>query len=423
MACIPNMRDRRRVGHLVLGGLCAVAFTGQPASSGELDLLGAVSMRGVVAVARTPWLAGGFGRLGEGGDGTHHTLRGELHLGADWSPSPTWLVHAHGVAHGEPSSYLGQRAGLTEAFVQFRPELTPAYALRFRAGLFFTPTSLENTDPLWQSPYTITLSALNTWIGEEVRLTGIEGALQHKGTRGRLELAGTIFVANDPSGALLAWRGWTVGDRLSTVGEILPLPPIESFRPGGAFADQRDDGTRPFDELDTRPGYAARARASVGALRVQAAFTDNRGDRRLERRQYSWETRFGQAGLELRLGPQVTLVAEGALGDTGMGPAAPGGPQVQLRFRSGYALVSWNRGAWRLSARMDGFENEDRDRTAELDDESGWALTTAAFWKPSRFVRLGIEYADVRGDRAAGVLGDASSGKDRRGVLEVRLAF
>ena len=165
---------------------------------------------------------------------------------------------------------------------------------------------------------------------------------------------GDRLVANDPSGALLAWRGWTLGDRLTTVGETLPLPPIESFRPGGAFASQRDDGTRPMDELDSRAGYAARARASFGhALRVQGAFTDNRGNRRLERGQYSWETRFGQAGLELRLGPQVTLLAEGAQGDTGMGPALPGGPQVQLRFRVGYALVSWSRSAWRLSARVE----------------------------------------------------------------------
>jgi hypothetical protein len=391
------------------------------AMPGELDLLGVASARGTVADGRTPWLQGGFGRLTEGGDGAEALLRGELHLGVDWAPSPTWLVHAHAVAHGEPDSYAGQRAGLTEAFLQFRPELTPATALRFRAGLFFPPTSLENTDPLWQSPYTITLSALNTWIGEEVRLTGFEGALQQQGTDSRLEIAGTVFVANDPSGALLAWRGWTLGDRLTTVGEVLPLPPIDSFRPGGAFGSQRDDGTRPLDELDARLGYATRARASLGdALRVQAAFTDNRGDRLLERGQYSWETRFGQAGLEVRLGPQVTFVAEGALGDTGMGPAVPGGPYVQLRFRAGYALVSWSRGAWRLSARVDGFDNEDRDSTAEPDDESGWAVTAAAFWKPGRFVRLGIEYADVRADRA--VTGEASRA-DRRGVFEVRLGL
>ena len=172
----PISSMKHRLGSIVLS-LVATAFSARPATPGRvLDVLGVAAFRGVAADGRTSWLQGGFGRLGEGGDGTDVVPRGELHLGFDWKLSATWRVHAHGVAHGEPASYSGQRAGLTEAFVQFRPELTPATALRFRAGLFFPPTSLENTDPLWQSPYSITLSALNTWIGEEVRLTGVEGA-------------------------------------------------------------------------------------------------------------------------------------------------------------------------------------------------------------------------------------------------------
>jgi hypothetical protein len=216
-----------------------------------------------------------------------------------------------------------------------------------------------------------------------------------------------------------------VGDRLTTLGEVLPLPPLRSFAPGQAFADQRDDGTRPVDELDSRPGYEVRARFSHGeAVRVQAAFYDNRADRRLYDGQYAWQTRFAQAGLEAKLGPDVTFLAEGALGDTGMGPALPGGPQVQIRFRVGYALLSWARGAWRVSGRVDGFENDDRDSTAEPDQESGWAWTAAAFWKPRAFLRLGLEYVSVGGDRPAA----AFSGRDpdaygKRALFELRLAF
>jgi hypothetical protein len=389
--------------------------------AGEFDVVGVVSLRGAIVESRPTWLAGGFGRLSEGGDGTRALGRGQLHLGLDWTPSETWRVHAHGVVQGEPESYGGRRAGLAEAFVQFRPELTPSTAIRVRAGMFFPPTSLENTDPLWQSPYAISLSLLNTWIGEEVRLAGLEAALQRRSDRHRLELAGTVFMANDPGGTLLAWRGWALGDRLVTVGEVLPLPPLPGLRSGGPFADQRDDGTRPLDELDGRPGYAARARWSAGdALRLQAAFTDNRGDRRLHRGQYAWQTRFVQAGVEARLGPQVTFVAEGALGETGMGPPMPGGPEVQLDFRTAYALVSWHRDAWRVTTRLDGFENDDRDTTADPNGESGWAVTAAAFWKPRSFVRVGIEYATVHGERPAA---SAVRERDRRGQLEVRLAF
>jgi hypothetical protein len=398
-----------------------LAFAAGRAGAGELDVLGVVSMRAAVVKSRPTWLEGGFGRLSEGGPATETLLRGEVHLGLDWTPTESWLVHAHGVAHGEPSSYRGQQAGLVEAFIQFRPELTPATALRLRAGIFFPPTSLENSDPLWQSPYTISLSLLNSWIGEEVRTTGAEAALQRRGERHRLELAGTAFVVNDTSGTLLAWRGWAMGDRLLTYGETLPLPPVPGLQPDGPFSEQRDDGTRPLDELDSRVGYAARARWSLGdSLRLQGAFTDNRGDRGLHRGQYAWQTRFGQAGLQLRLGSEVTLLAEAAWGDTGMGPPMPGGPEVQLRFRVGYALLSWNRGGFRLSARLDRFDNEDRDTTADPNGESGWGLTTAAFWKPRPFVRVGIEYAAVRGERPAA---SPNREQDQRAQLEVRLTF
>jgi hypothetical protein len=61
--------------------------------------------------------------------------------------------------------------------------------------MYFPQPSRENVDPLWSSPYTITLSALNTWIGEEVRLTGLEAALVHRGDNG--ERAGVGQVETD----------------------------------------------------------------------------------------------------------------------------------------------------------------------------------------------------------------------------------
>jgi len=398
------------------------------AAAGEVRVLGVASGRGLIVEGQRSWLEGGFGRLTEGAGERYDampTVRGQLHLGLDWTPAETWLVHAHGVLRGEPSASRGQSTGLVEAFLQYRPELSPTTTLRFRAGLFFPQTSLENTEPLWQSPYTITLSSLNSWIGEEMRLTGLETAVTLRGDRDRVDLAGAAFVANDPTGTLLGWRGWTLGDRLSTLGEVLPLPPLSSFEPGQAFADQRDDGTLPFDELDSRISWQARVRwTRTDVFRLQAAFTENRADRRLYRGQYAWETRFAQAGLEVKLGPDFTLAAEGAIGDTGMGPEMPGGPQVQVRFRTGYALLSWSRGAFRVTARLDGFENDDRDGTAEPNDESGWSWTAAAFWQPKAFLRIGLEYLDLDSDRPAAAFSGADPDTGaRRAQLEVRLRF
>ncbi len=393
----------------------------------EVAIHGVASARGLVVEGQKSWLEGGWGRLTEGAGEPNDALpavRGQLHLGLDWRPGSIWLVRASGVVQGEPDASLGQRAGVVEAFVQAQPDITARTQLRVRGGLFFPQTSLENVDRLWQSPYTVTLSAWNTWIGEEVRLGGLETAWILQGARDRVELAGTAFGANDASGALVAWRGFALGDRLTTIGEVLPLPPLTTLEPGGAFAAQRDDGTRPVDELEGRVGWQARARYSrEGRIRVQAAFTDNRGDRALHRGQYAWRTRFGQAGLEMNLGPDVTFVAEGALGETGMGLPAPN-MRVDLRFRTGYALLSWNRGPVRVSGRVEAFDNEDRDGVAEPNEEDGWALTGAVFWQATRLLRVGAEYLTVRAQRPAAAFSGADPDTDaRRAVLELRLAF
>jgi hypothetical protein len=409
-------------------GLCVLASCASASLRADaLDVHGALSARGIAVSGPPGWLEGGFGRLTEGGraDGTRALFRGEGQLGLDWRPGEAWLLRVHASAHGEPSSAGGQRAGLAEAFVQFRPELTARTALRLRAGLFFPPTSLENVEPLWQSPYTVTLSALNTWIGEELRLSGADAAVVWQGERHRLELGGAAFGAADTSGALLAWRGFAFGDRLSTVGETLPLPPLVTLGPGGAFADQRDDGTRPVDELDDRVGWHARARfARESAFRLQAAYTDNRGDRALHRGQYAWRTRVAQAGLEANLGASVVIVAEAAAGDTGMGPAVVDGPHVDLRFRVGYVLVSWRTGRFRLSGRVDAFDGDDRDGTAEPNGERGWSATGAVFYQPARILRLGAEYVAVRADRDAAAFSGAARSTDAdRATVELRLVF
>lgn len=411
-------------------GLWAVVALGGAvrARAGELDLQGAIFARGAWARGQESWLVGGFGRLPEGAsasDDSRTALRGQAHLGLDWKPSQRWLVHAHGVLQGEPSAYRGQRAGLVEAFVQFRPELDVQTALRLRAGTFFPQTSLENVDPLWQSPYTLTLSALNTWTAEELRLTGLDAALVRETGRGdRLELAGAAFGLADTAGTLIAWRGWSLGDRLTTAGELLPLPPLESLAPGGAFTDQRS-GTRPVDELDQRLGWQTRARWTwPGGGGLRAAYLDNGGDRELYGGQYSWQTRFTTLGLELPLGKLVKLLLEGADGRTGMGPRQPGGAQVELRFRTGYALLTLGRERWRVSVRAEGFRNRDLDGTAEPGQESGRAFTFAAFWSPSRVLRLGAEYLELRAQREAAAFSGADPDTDaRRALLELRLSF
>jgi hypothetical protein len=397
------------------------------ADAGELTHHAVAAGRGIEVESRTAWTAGGFGRLteGEGQDAFAALARGEAHLGVDWAPASAFLLRLHGTARTEPDAAAGARAGLTEAFLQFRPELRPDLALRFRAGLQFPPTSRENVDALWQSPYTLTLSAINSWIGEELRPIGLDLALQlGEAGRARFELAAMAFGGADTAGALLSWRGWAMGTRLSVVGESLPLPRLPTLDAGGAFGEQRRFETRPIDEIDDRVGWQARARWSKsGVGLVQGAWTDTRGDRALHDGQYAWATRFASLGAEAQLG-RFRLIAEALDGETGMGLAT--GPHVDLRVRAAYALVSWSssRDTLRLSARYDRFRNDDRDHVAEPNQESGWAWTAAAFCAPRPWLRIGLEYLELRADRpAAEFAGSGLDASARRAQAELRLRF
>jgi hypothetical protein len=404
---------------------CAGLLAGA-ADGGELNLDAVLVGRGLDVTGPTSWLGGGFGRLTEGAGGPSRSARlgrGQVHVGLDWRPSELFLVHAHGLGRLDGGDDAGDAAGLAEAFLQYGPELSPELALRFRAGLFFPPTSRENVGPLWSSPYTLTFSALNAWIGEEARLAGLDTTVRLRSSGGgEVQLSSAVYAGADTMGTLLAWRGWSLGDRLSVLGEVLPLPPLRSLAPGGGFALQRADGTRPVDELDGRAGWQARARwvGSGGAL-VQAAYTDNGGDRALHRGQYSWKTRFGQAGAEVQVG-RLALVGEAALGDSGMGMLDE--PHVDIRFRVAYLLASWGGERARLSARLDWFDNDDRDGREEPGRESGRAWTLAALWRPWSHVRLGVEYLQVRADRPAAADSGFSPDTDARRLLaEVRVVF
>src|SRR5262249_48577180 len=127
---------------------------------------GFVTARGIYVRSQPSWRDHGFGKFDVGAasstDGAT-THQEEAHLGVDWTPAQWLTVHAHGLAR--------KRGGLVEAYVDLRKG-----DFRLRAGQFFLPTSRENTDKLWSSPYTISFSALNTWIGEELRPIG--GQLQ-----------------------------------------------------------------------------------------------------------------------------------------------------------------------------------------------------------------------------------------------------
>jgi len=401
-------------------GVCPAA----PSSADELKLTGFLFGRGVLVDGPPSWLDGGFGRFTEpgraeaGGRDLARSGRGELQARLEWRPSLVWSVRIHGLARYESTTEQA-RAGVTEVFVEFSPELTPATGLRLRLGTLFPSTSFENTRPLWSSPFTLTLSALDTWIAEELRPTALEATLVRKGSDRdhELEVGAAVLAGADTSGALLAWRGWTLGDRLVTIGERMPLPPLASFEPGGGF-DRQHSGTTPTAELDGRPGWMARVRWSAGPRAgLQVWALDNAGDRRLHRGEYAWRTQLIAAGVTLSAGPHFTLAADGMAGRTGMGPADEA--HVDIDFRTAYVLASFGGPRARLTGRYDVFRNVDRDHTAEPDDDDGHAWTAAALWSPARRLRVAVEAARIVASRPAAPFDTGG----RRFSGEIRVGF
>jgi hypothetical protein len=315
----------------------------------------------------------------------HDDFVGRAHIGADYHPAQWLELHASGTEHG-----------LIEAHATVRKELG-LDDVQLRAGAFFLPTSRENRDDNWASPYTIGFSSLNAWIGEEVRPRGVDLQYRHV-THGGHTLAGgaTAFRGNDTMGTLLGWRGWSPGDRLTAYGETRPLPALFSLADTGPFWRQRDAGTQPFGkDLDGHTGWSARVRFD----RFQYTYVDNGGDRALYGDQYSWQTHFHLLSAEFGNPDRFVAATEYLRGETYMGL---GTPFVAADFWSTYLLLSQKVGRNRFSARYELFSTVDEDHSAaEVNDESGRAWTLAYLFDVTPRLRAGAEFAQVTGHRVA----------------------
>jgi hypothetical protein len=386
-----------------------------------------VHLWGDAMLARAPrsWLDGGFGRLDAGEKETGEgELAGRLtgEIGIDFHASENVRLHAHVLTRAEaPAS--GDRSGFVEAYLEWK-KLTAHGELRTRGGAFFLPTSRENVEALWSSPYTSTFSAVNSWMAHEVRPIGVDAEWRIPvAETAEVRLAGTVFGGNDSMGSLLAWRGWSLSRRVSLLGEVLPLPPLASLRDPEMFGRQRSDGTRPLgNDLDGRAGYSARVRWQLPSrASVQLLHLDTRGDRALHDGEYAWATRFDHLAAEWNLSPRTTVAGEWLRGESGMGDR--NAAFVQIDFESKYLLLSHTRGRARYSVRGEDFEVRDRDHSAaENDDDDGQALTAAVRLQWNAHVATTLELLEVQGEHAAAPESERRR-NHRAGTVAVDLTF
>lgn len=408
-----NLSPRRRAAALVFFPLFACALA-RPAGAGEAPTVtGWVRLSGGAIDSDPSFLAGAYGKLIDGEQPESpraDALLGELRLAIDWEPAPGWRLFAHGVARrgSADDSAVSSASGLLEGFAERRFGFGAGHEIAVKLGQFFLPASRENVEELWTSPYTLTLSALNSWVAEEIRPIGLDLAWSRTDVREqRWSLAASLFGGNDTAGTLVAWRGFALHDRPTPTAEFLPLPPLAVL--ATTFAGQDERGTRPFSgDLDGRLGYAGRARWDAPGRRavVQATAFLNHGDRALHAGQYAWRTDFRWLSTEVDLPGGLRLLGEWGTGTSAMGFAPPGQRSssiVDIGFDVLYAMLSWQRGAVRTSLRYDDFVVEDRDSTPGDDNsEDGSAWTLAVLGTLGESFRVGLEmlYLEARRPQA-----------------------
>ena len=316
-----------------------------------------------------------------------------------------FFVHANVDAEPDKKQHRG-RVDLIEGFVFFRRQLTGLLHLEVRGGAIIPPLSLEHPGAAWTTIYTITPSAVNSWIGEEVRVTGGELNLLWTGASHELAVTGAGFGGNDPTGSLLAFRGWSLHDRVSGLSDRLPLPPIPAIGPGGPFAGPQPAWVSPFREIDGRLGYYGAAKwETFDRLIVSAMHFDNRSDQiQFDGDQYAWNTVFDNVGLWLSIPRGFELAAQLLAGTSRMGRTVAGEDAVNIDFAAAYGLVSYLQGRHRLSLRYDNFDIKDRDvALGAIDDstEDGEAWTLSYWLSTGEWHRLAVEWTRVDSERAA----------------------
>lgn len=323
---------------------------------------------------------------------------------------------------------LGSFGDFTEAYLEWRPVPRSANRYRLKVGAFYPRISFENVGPGWSNPYTTSSSAINTWVAEELRTFGAELSVSRRpeslGGAHTFSLYGAAFVNNDPAGALLAWRGWSLHERQTRFDDELPLAPLPQLEPDGYFRAQ-EQYVAPFREIDGRAGYYLNGEWQLrGRVAVRLMHYDNRADpTAIEEGQYAWYTEFDHIGAQLALPADMGVILQWMRGSTVMGGIYNGTHAVDCEFDSKFMLLTRTIGDHRLSMRVDLFEVEQYDTTREDDNpEHGNALTLAWQYQHTDRVTLAAEYLRVHSFRNALMyLGLEPDRTDQQLLLSLRL--
>jgi hypothetical protein len=349
------------VGRLLTGLTLPALLAAAPAWAAVNEFDASVDVLAVASNGTPSFLDNGLGELrfdqqhqGLQLDNVRFGYRGEL----------AEIVHftVEAVSYGDRQS---NPLDLTEAFAEIRPFPTGPWRSRFKIGAFYAPISLENRLQGWRSAYSLSPSAINTWVGEELRTFGAEYDLDWLGRkRGHdwdLGLGASVFGWNESAGELMSERGWAIHDRQATLfGKIGTAVP-------GPIGDERllstDGANRAGYYLDGNAKY-------LDTLELRALHYDNRADPSVyseSANNYPWFTQFNSAGARWTPSTRWTVISQWLRGSTCSN--VEDDYYYCWGFDSEFLLLSWQLGGNRLSARYDRF---DMHQTEPSDDIDGY---------------------------------------------------
>src|SRR5581483_4614405 len=201
-------------GRIAAAGLALMlCLAPQAAGAAEFSFSSYADFRLAAPPRQASWLDGGLSKFRYGGGPSFRFTEAVGQGIAKLDPDLDLI----GVARLEPKQRSG--ADALEAYASWHPTSLVALGdtgdlgFSLKAGAFFPSISLENDDLGWTSPYTLTPSAINSWIGEELRTIGAEGTWRWQTPNlGTLSLTSALLCCNEPAGILLADRGWAMDD-------------------------------------------------------------------------------------------------------------------------------------------------------------------------------------------------------------------
>jgi hypothetical protein len=388
---------------LIVGGILLAASLSARAQDIRVD--GLVDLGLAIPSLDPSWLKGGLGKLDNGGGGGQSpSFVGQAMADVRVQLDPSLIGFAtFRVAPNQHAPF-----DILEAYARYQPVSTPGWLWSVKLGAFFPPISLENESVGWTSPWTLTPSAINSWVGDELRTVGGESKVEWRYGTGAIGLTGALYGWNDPTGALLADRGWAFDSRpVGLLGE--PRLPDVFARQIRRIPPLREE---PFKEIDGRVGWYAGASLRDDELgQVNALYYDNRADPAdFAGTDFGWRTKFASVGLETSIG-DVVVLAQAMAGDTEIDPRA------NLRnvtdFQSVYLLLGYYFGDFRVAGRVDVFATQfHNNRGGHGPGEHGQALTLSGSWTPLRWLRLSTELLHVdsyRGQRVAAGINPSAS--------------